>query len=73
MANAYNVCGWVKRVTATMGIPAIFLHDEGAKWGGDGCFLGSVDKYRGELKQKHIKTVFWRKTKLGRNVILRKH
>lgn len=33
MANAYNVCGWVKRVTATMGIPAIFFHDEGAKWG----------------------------------------
>lgn len=25
MANAYNVCGWVKRVTATMGIPAIFF------------------------------------------------
>ena len=39
MANAYNVCGWGKRVTATMGIPAIFLHDEGAKWGFGGCFL----------------------------------
>lgn len=38
MANAYNVCGWVKRVTATMGIPAIFFHDEGAKWGGMGAF-----------------------------------
>ena len=32
------VCGWGKRVTATMGIPAIFLHDEGAKCGVMGAF-----------------------------------
>ena len=28
MANAYNVCGWVKRVTATMDIPAIFFGND---------------------------------------------
>ena len=28
MANAYNVCGWVKGVTATMGIPAIFFGND---------------------------------------------